>query len=129
MRIHPMYFTTKSFNPISDGIRNGYLNPGVGGALRAPPMFLMKERPETNFFFTLSVISLFIPRIQKISLLTSKLWILESKIDLILESEISIFAENRAEIQRNCLIAILKWPPKIIMGMYSRAVWKIQNSS
>ena len=60
--------------------------------------------------FTQWEIGLLIPRIQKISLLASKLWIWESKIFLIWESEIVIFDENHAKIQRNFWAAVLKWP-------------------
>ena len=107
-------FLLLDFNPISAGIWNGYLMPG-GGGLRAPLCFQWKDALRPIIFYTVG--ERFIDtKNPKMSLLASKLWILESKIVLIWELEIPIFAEHCVNIQRNFWAPILKWPPKIIGG-------------
>ena len=61
-------------------------------------MFSMKEQPETNYLLRSGVINTQNPKNEPPSIKTLNLRV---KIMLIGESEVAIFAENRAKIHRN----------------------------
>ena len=105
--------TKKSINPIICGVKICYLSGGGGGGPQGTPYVLNEGVLWDQFFFKQWEIGLLIPRIQKFSLLSFKLWIWESKTVFIWESEIVIFAENHAKTQRIFLPAIFKWPAKL----------------
>ena len=65
------------FNPIICGVEICYIS--AGGSPQGPPYVFNEAVPWIQLFFIHWEIGILIPRIQKISLLSFKLWIWESK--------------------------------------------------